>query len=149
MADIGGTAAARTVFQIEDYETQVGDVPGTGDFTDIRCDLSSLQYNSGVEIAEERTFCGTQKDYDSPNGSIALNGLFSGNVERAYRLLKKAQRAQKKIGYRYGPEGADTGDYGLSGIAIVGDVNIGANVGELQKFDGQLGIDGQDVEFTW
>lgn len=150
MADIGGTAASRTIFQVEDYETQVGDVPGSGEFTEIQCDHNQLDYDSAVAIAEQRTFCNTQKDYDTENGSISGQGLFSGAVGRAYRLLKKAQRAKKKIAYKYGPEGNTVGgEYGLSGIMIVGRVRIGAQVGNLQAITWEAGIDGLDQEFTW
>lgn len=149
MADIGGTSSARTVFQIEDMDTQVDEAPHTGEFVEIKCDLNSLNYQSGKNIDEQGTLCGTQKDYGRFNGTIGIGGLYSGDVDRAYRLLKKAQTASRKIGYKYGPGGSDTGDYGLSGIAIVGQIDIGAQVDQLQQITGSLGIDGQDFEFTW
>lgn len=145
----GGTSSARTVFQIEDPESQVADVPGSGDFVEIHCDLNTLTYRRQQEIEEDRSFCDTQKDYGSPNISVSGAGRWAGDVDRAFRLLSKAQREKIKIGYRYGPGGTATGAYGLSGILIVGTTEIGARVGQLQALTFEAGVDGEDHEFTW
>lgn len=140
--DFGGTSSRRTVFHI-------GDADNPGDFFVIQCDLNQLNYTSDVTIEEGESFCQTQKDYGTENGTIDGTGFWSGDVLRAYRALKKAQRQAVKVPYKYGPGGDANGAYGLSGIAIVGNVRIGAQVGQLVGLTFNMGIDGLDHEFLW
>ena len=139
---MAGTAASRTVFKIR----PVGD---TDPHVAIQCDMNALTYDSNVSIAEQATFCRTDKDYGEPNGSISGGGNYTGDVAGAYTIMKAAQRAKEKVEYLYGPEGDDNGSPGLSGIMIVGRVQIGAQVGQLVNFTFEGGIDGDDHDFTW
>lgn len=138
----GGTSSRRTVLQLEDPDNP-------GDFIEIQCDLNQLTYSPVTTIEEDQSFCDTQKDYGSTNISITGSGRWAGEVDRAFRILDNARRNAVKIGYKYGPGGSDTGDYGLSGILIVGRVEIGAQVGQLVGLSFDAGVDGNDVEFTW
>lgn len=138
----GGTSSRRTVFQVEDQDN-------VGDFIEIQCDLNQLTYSPVTTIEEDQSFCDTQKDYGSTNISVSGAGRWAGEVDRAFRILDRARRTATKIGFRYGPGGSDVGDYGLSGILIVGKAEIGAQVGQLVGLSFDAGVDGNDYEFAW
>jgi hypothetical protein len=132
--------ARLTVFQILDM---------SDNWQTIQCDFKQFNYRGEITISEDETFCEVQKDVSSPNNSFSGNGVLNLDTDKAFRVFRAIQKAGVARPFRYGPGGSDTGDFGISGNAFLGTVEIQATAGQNVQITFEGAVDGDDFDFTW